>query len=218
MPDIQKKINSVGIKASTGCLYSYRVCTDIYTRRNRVKINNNKTRVAVHCTLISGVFFSALSFAGDTNAVSASPNGIAFPEDYPDWRVISVSHRTDHHSMRAILGNDIAIEAARENRINPWPEGAALAKVVWKEGPEEDWAPAIAPKDFIHVEFMFKDSKKWAATGGWGYARWVGEDLEPYGKNDSFTQECVACHTPVKDRDWVYTTPAFMPVLPKHVN
>jgi hypothetical protein len=183
-----------------------------------VNIYNNIAKTAVTSTLIACACFSAMSFAGNVTAIPDSPNGIPFPADYPDWRVISVSHRTDHHSMRAILGNDIAIAAAREDNINPWPDGAALAKVVWKEGPEEDWASAIAPKEFIHVEFMFKDTEKWAETGGWGYARWVGEELVPYGKSTSFTQECVACHTPVKDRDWVYTTPALMPVIPKHAN
>jgi hypothetical protein len=116
--------------------------------------------------------------------------------------------------MRAILGNDIAIEAARQGQTNPWPDGAVLGKVVWKEGPEKDWAPAISAQQFIHAEFMYKNAKKWADTGGWGYARWVGDKLEPYGKDASFTQECVACHTPVKSRDWVYTTPAIMPVMP----
>jgi hypothetical protein len=182
-----------------------------------MKFYNKLTSATLFCSLISATAFSATSAAGNLTEIPASPNGIDFPADYRDWRVISVSHRTDHHSMRVILGNDIAIAAARDNRINPWPDGAALAKVVWKEGPEADWAPAIAPKEFIHVEFMFKDAKEWADTGGWGYARWVGEELKPYGKDTGFTQECVACHTPVKDRDWVYTTPAFMPVMPKHV-
>jgi hypothetical protein len=207
-----------GIKAPSRCLQVIELVLIFLPGEKRVKIYKNLTNITLCCTLISSACFSTVSIAGNTSVIPPSPNGIPFPADYPDWRVISVSHRTDHHSMRAILGNDIAIEAARENRINPWPDGAALAKVVWKEGPEENWAPAIAPKKFIHVEFMFKDTKKWAATGGWGYARWVGEDLVPYGKDASFTQECVACHTPVKDRDWVYTTPAFMPVIPKHAN
>ncbi|MCB1756206.1 MAG: cytochrome P460 family protein [Gammaproteobacteria bacterium] len=144
--------------------------------------------------------------------VEPAPNGIEFPADYRDWRVISVSHRTDHESMRAILGNDIAIEAARAGTTNPWPEGAMLGKVVWKQAAEEHWPPAIAPKAFIHVEFMSKDSEKWASTGGWGYSRWVGDALEPYGKDAGFAQECVACHTPVKSQDWVFTVPAQMPV------
>jgi hypothetical protein len=144
--------------------------------------------------------------------VAPAPNGIELPADYRDWRTISVSHRTDHHSLRAILGNDIAVEAARRGETNPWPDGAILAKVVWKEGAEDKWAAAIAPQEFVHVELMHKDAAQWSATGGWGYARWVGDALTPYGKDANFAQECVACHTPVKDRDWVYTKPAPMPV------
>lgn len=143
--------------------------------------------------------------------VKDAPNGIAFPVDYQNWRVISVSHRTDHQSMRVILGNDTAFEAARAGNTNPWPNGSVLGKVVWKEGQEPKWAAAIAPKQFIHAEFMFKDTQAWAATGGWGYARWVGDELKPYGANQNFSQECVACHTPVKDNDWVYTIPAHFP-------
>jgi hypothetical protein len=120
--------------------------------------------------------------------------------------------------MRAILGNDIAVKAARRGETTPWPDGAKLGKVVWKEGAEKNWAPAIAPKEFIHVEFMFKDAAKWAKTGGWGYARWVGDELKPYGNSKEFAQECVACHLPVKNRDWVYTEPASMPVMPQHAS
>jgi hypothetical protein len=156
---------------------------------------------------------AGMALAAGSGKVAPAPNGIAFPADYRDWRVISVSHRTDNHSMRAILGNDIAIEAARGGKTVPWPDGVILGKVVWKEGPEKDWAPAISPQEFVHVEFMVKDSKKWADTGGWGYARWVGNELKPYGKDKNFATECVACHTPVKGRDWVYTTPASMPVM-----
>ena len=179
----------------------------------------NKTNLlasmAACCMLITGTATASEHSDDDVMAVPPAPNGIEFPADYRDWRVISVSHRTDHHSMRAILGNDIAIEAARRGETNPWPDGAVLGKVVWKEGPEKDWAPAIAPQQFIHVEFMLKDTEKWAATGGWGYARWVGDELKPYGNDERFAQECVACHTPIKSRDWVYTTPASMPVMPE---
>lgn len=143
--------------------------------------------------------------------VKPAPNGIEFPADYKDWRIISVSHRTDHHSMRAILGNDVAVEAARAGNTNPWPAGSKLGKVVWKESVEENWPTAIAPKEFIHAEFMIKDPQKFSSTGGWGYARWVGSDYAVYGKDENFALECVGCHTPVKHRDWVYTTPAVFP-------
>jgi hypothetical protein len=145
-------------------------------------------------------------------APAPAPNGLAIPADYADWQVISVSHRIDHHSMRAILGNDIAVAAARSGQINPWPEGAILGKVVWKETEEPNWKTAIAPDQFVHAEFMYKDSKRWADNGtGWGWARWVGDELKPYGKNASFAQECIGCHTPVKGQDWVYTKPAVFP-------
>jgi hypothetical protein len=148
--------------------------------------------------------------------VAPAPNGIAFPADYPDWRVISLSQRVDNHTMRAILGNDIAVAAARAGRTNPWPDGAILGKVVWKEREKAAWKTAIVPDRFVHAEFIFRDSQKWAANGtGWGWARWVGADYEPYGEKAGFEQECITCHTPVKDHNWVFTTPAPFPAVPE---
>lgn len=145
--------------------------------------------------------------------VHPAPNGIPFPANYADWRVISVSHRTDNQSMRVILGNNVALQAVRDNHTNPWPDGTILGKVVWKQKEEPNWKTAIAPDQFIHAEFMFRDSKKWAANGtGWGWARWVGTELTPYAKDTQVSQECIACHTPVKGKDWVYTSPALFPM------
>jgi hypothetical protein len=144
--------------------------------------------------------------------VPAAPNGIDFPADYPNWQVISVSHRVDNHTLRVILGNKVAIEAARAGNTNPWPDGAVLGKVVWKETEKPSWKTAIVPDKFVHAEFMFKDAAKWAGNGtGWGWARWVGDGQKPYGEDAGFAQECIACHTPVKGNDWVFTTPAMLP-------
>jgi len=143
--------------------------------------------------------------------VEQAPNGITLPEGYKDWRIISQSHRIDNNSLRIILGNDIAVTAARSENTNPWPDGAILAKLVWKQKNEEFWPTAIAPDKFVHAEFMFKDSQKYQASGGWGYARWLGLEQKPYGKDKDFAKECVSCHTPVKARDYVFTTPAILP-------
>lgn len=140
-----------------------------------------------------------------------APNGIALPEGYRDWRVISTSHRSDHESLRVILGNDAAVAAARAGKTNPWPDGAVLAKVVWKYQTDENWDAATVPGTFSHAEFMIKDAKKYAETGGWGYARWVGLEQKPYGEDAGFAEECVACHTPVAGRDYVFTTPTVWP-------
>ncbi len=134
-----------------------------------------------------------------------SPNGVPFLPDYKNWKAISSTDRFDNHTMREILGNDIAIKAIAENHINPWPDGTVLAKVTWFQQPDD--------KGFVHagafqqVELMERDSRKYAATGNWGYGRWRGTELKPYGNDAKFDAECVGCHTPVKKNDYVYTMP-----------
>lgn len=143
--------------------------------------------------------------------VKPSPNGIAFPKGYQNWRVISMSHRIDNNTVRVIYGNNIAIKAARAGKTNPWPNGSIIGKVVWKQATAKDWAKAVVPGKFVHAEFMFRHAKKYASTKGWGWARWKGLDQKPYGKDAGVAQECIACHTPVKNNDWVFTTPAVLP-------
>ncbi|MDG5470070.1 cytochrome P460 family protein [Deltaproteobacteria bacterium IMCC39524] len=153
-------------------------------------------------------------FAGFVNAqdtVPPAPNGISFPSDYKDWRLISSSHRVDNYTLRVILGNDTAIAAARSKQINPWPDGSVMAKIVWKETTLDSWEKAIVPGEFVHVEFMIKDAKKYSGTGGWGFARWKGMELKPYGQDESFVYECFGCHTPVKGSDYVFTHPSTLP-------
>lgn len=132
-------------------------------------------------------------------------NGIPFFSDYKNWKAISSTDRFDNHTMRQILGNDIAVKAIAENHINPWPDGAAFAKVAWAQEP--DAQGTIHTGAFKQVEFMVKDRHKYASTAGWGWARWVGMDLKPYGKNANFANECIGCHNPVRQNDYVYTTP-----------
>jgi hypothetical protein len=154
---------------------------------------------------------AAISFALPTLAADPAPNGIALPEGYKDWRLLSVHQRGDNNTLRAVLGNDIAIKAAREGRTNPWPDGTVLAKMVWKGTKHDRFEAALEPAAFVHAEFMIKDSAKFTKTGGWGYARWLGQEQKPYGKDTEFVQECIGCHTPVKDRDWVFTHPVKLP-------
>lgn len=178
----------------------------------------NRTLLAASFVmLLHGAIIPPTASAADAS-VAPSPNGIEYPAGYADWRVISISDRTDNKTMRVILGNEVAIEAARSGQTNPWPDGAILGKVVWKQAPKDKWPAALVPDSFVHAEFMFKDSAKWAGNGtGWGWARWKGVDQDPYGKDENVAQECIACHTPVKGRDWVFTTPALFPtVMPAH--
>ena len=144
-------------------------------------------------------------------AVDNAPNGIALPEGYKNWQLLSVHQRSDNNTLRAVLGNEVAVKAARAGQTNPWPDGAVLGKLVWKAVKHDRWETALEPGAFVHAEFMVKDAGKYAATGGWGFARWLGKDQKPYGKDASFVQECFGCHTPVKDRDFVFTHPVMLP-------
>lgn len=142
---------------------------------------------------------------GVSDHVHPAPNGIAFLRDYKNWTTISSTDRFDNNTMREILGNDVAIKAIVENRINPWPDGTAFAKVAWHEQP--DSKDLVRTGAFWQVEFMIRDSRKYASTLGWGWARWRGADLKPYGKDASFTGECVNCHRPLRSTNYVFTPP-----------
>ena len=75
--------------------------------------------------LIGLMIVLCAALAGSSqNEILPAPNGITLPEGFKDWRVIASSHRTDNNTLRVILGNDVAIEAAREGMTNPWPDGA----------------------------------------------------------------------------------------------
>ena len=80
-----------------------------------------------------------------------------------------MTHRVDNNTLRVILGNDIAVHAARNGNINPWPDGAILGKVVWKEKTLAAWDKAIVPGELVHAEFMFKDSGQYKESYGWGW-------------------------------------------------
>jgi len=134
-----------------------------------------------------------------------APNGLAFFPGYQTWKPISTTDRGDNHTLRLILGNDVAIKAIAEKKIMPWPDGATFAKVAWEAVPDGDGG--LTQGKFLQVEFMAKDATKYAATAGWGFGRWRGMDLKPYGKDAQFAGECVGCHKPVKGNDYVYSLP-----------
>lgn len=164
-----------------------------------------------YLTLAAAVLCTALVPGHAQQGTAPAPNGITIPQGYKDWRVIAPSHRTDNNTLRVILGNDVAVKAAREGKTNPWPDGAVFAKLVWKDRQDDHWPAATVPGAFVHAEFMIKDAKQYEATGGWGFARWLGAEQKPYGKDAAFVQECFGCHTPVKARDYVFTTPVTLP-------
>ncbi len=140
-----------------------------------------------------------------TPAVMRAPNGIEFPSGYKNWKAISTTDRFDNRTLRVILGNDTATKAIAENQVNPWPDGTTFAKVAWFA--RDNGQRRVQTGAFFQVEFMIKDSRKYAATKGWGWARWRGAGLTPYGEDAGFAAECVGCHTPLRADDYVFTMP-----------
>lgn len=153
--------------------------------------------------------------AGDTSrivekprpaAVPASANGIAYFDDYKNWKVISSTGRPDNGTLRMIYGNDIAVKALEEDRIRPWPDGAVIVKVVWNSQPA-DAAGNVMPGNFNNVQIMVRDSRKFAGTEGWGFAKFNGPDLVPTGKTASFATTCINCHQLAAETGFVFDIP-----------
>jgi hypothetical protein len=132
---------------------------------------------------------------------------ITLPAGYRDWKLISVAHEEGSlNDLRAVLGNDIAVKAYREGKL-PLPDGAIVARLAWKYVSSEENNKAFGRQqsfvagDPTNVQFMVKNSKKYAATGGWGYAQFNdGKPVEATALSG-----CYACHVPVKDRDFLFT-------------
>jgi len=132
-------------------------------------------------------------------------NGFPFDPDFENWKSISTTDRGDNNTFRFILGNDIAMKAAQLGNISPWPDGTRFAKIAWQQQLGTDGL--VHPGKFVQVEFMLKDAHRYKKTEGWGWGRWRGLDLKPYGENARFVNECTGCHQPVRGNDYVYTLP-----------
>ncbi len=137
--------------------------------------------------------------------VQAAPNGIAFLPGYKNWKAISSTDRIDTNTLKVILGNDVAIQAIASHKINPWPDGTGFAKISWTQ--QTDQNGVIRTGRFEQVAFMIKNSEKYASTAGWGWAQWMGAELKPFGNDANFASECVACHAPLSNNDYVFSAP-----------
>jgi len=143
--------------------------------------------------------------AAVTKPLPKALNGIEYIPDYKNWQAISTTERFDNGTMRVIFGNDIAVQAIKNHQINPWPDGTIFAKVAWDQ--VADAQGNITTGAFKQVEYMIKNEDKYAATHGWGFARFKTPKMVPYGKTVLFTNECINCHKPVSDNDFVFTQP-----------
>src|SRR2546427_9188754 len=151
----------------------------------------------------------AMTFsAGGADDESSPIFGVKIPPGYRDWRLISVAHEEGIlNDLRAILGNDVAIGASREGKL-PFPDGTIIARLAWSYDPLEESSKAFGRlQSFVAgppkngVQFMVKDSRKYASTGGWGFAQFnAGKPAD-----EAVHNTCFSCHGAVKARDFVFT-------------
>jgi hypothetical protein len=174
-------------------------------------------RAAVAIVVLPSLL-AGMAFAAQDRYSLQVPGGLAFADfrGYEDWQVVAVSHNGD--KLAAILGNPALIVAYRAGipgNGKPFPDGARFAKIHWTAKAAEDLpGPPTVPGALHDVDFMVKDSTKFADSGGWGYAQFeydpASEAFRPGTTEDSPPQEhdakCgFACHTIVANKDYVFT-------------
>jgi Cytochrome P460 len=155
----------------------------------------------------AGMVASMAPASGQADGEAAPIFGITIPPGYRDWRLISVAHEEgDLNDLRAILGNDVAIKAYREGKL-PFPDGTIIARLAWDYIPSEENNKVFGrAQSFVAgppkngVQFMVKDSKKYASTGGWGFAHF--DNGKP--ASEAVHNTCFSCHEPAA-RDFVFT-------------
>jgi hypothetical protein len=174
-----------------------------------------RTAVAI---VVLPSFLAGMALAAQDRYSLQVPGGLAFSEfrGYEDWQVIAASHNGD--KIAIILVNPPMIEAHKAGipgNGKPFPDGARMAKIHWMAKKDESQpGEPIVPGALHDTDFMVKDSKRFADSGGWGYAEFeydpASQTFRPGDTNDSPPQEhdakCgFACHTIVADKDYVFT-------------
>ncbi len=134
--------------------------------------------------------------------------GVTLPPGYRDWRLVTVAREQGKlDDLRAVLGNDAALRAVRRG-TRPYPDGTVLARVAWSyvSSPDDDRVlgdsvshVAGAPKNGVQI--MVKDSRKYASSGGWGFAQF--NDGKPAAESVQAT--CLGCHSAARARDYVFS-------------
>jgi cytochrome P460 len=129
------------------------------------------------------------------------------PHGYRDFTWISSTHEAGNlNSLGALLGNDVAMKAFREGTL-PFPDGTILAALHYRYVPSDEnnkifgKVQSFVPGAPTNVQFMIKDSTKYAATGGWGFGTF--QDGKP--ANAKSMKSCFPCHEKAKATDLVFT-------------
>ena len=135
-------------------------------------------------------------------ADASSIFGVTIPPGYKQWELVAPAEEAAPlDELRAVVGNQTAIDAYQAGKL-PFPDGTILVKRAWKRKQSPEFASATIPGAATTVQVMVKDSRKYAATGGWGFGRFInGRPVD-----EAQHRTCFACHEArAKSRDYVFT-------------
>ena len=178
---------------------------------------NRKSMLTIGITAAIVAVFGATAIAAQDKYTVKVPGGLAFSEfrGYESWQVVSISE--DGGMLASIVANPVMIDAYKAGvpgNGKPFPDGAKMAKIHYSPKKLETFPAATVPGTLHDVDFMVKDSKRFADSGGWGWAVFEYEaaagtfrpgttaDKPPQGNDASCG---FGCHTLVKARDYVFT-------------
>lgn len=159
---------------------------------------------------LAGLTAAAMSIAAAALAQEPAPIapgasplfGVTIPDGYRQWPLVAPAEEGEPlNELRAVLANASAMQAY-EKGVLPFPDGTVLVKLAWRREASREFEPAAVPGAPTTVQVMIKDSKRYAATGGWGFGRFVN------GKpaDEAQHRTCFACHEArVKAHDFVFT-------------
>ena len=144
---------------------------------------------------------------GQASGESAPAFVTEIPHGYRDWKWVSSAHEAGNlNSIGALLGNDVAIKAYRDGKL-PFPDGTMVAALHYRYVPSDEnnkvfgQAQSFVPGPATNIQFMVKDSTKYAATGGWGFATFV----DGKAADAASMKSCFPCHEKAKASDLVFT-------------
>ena len=154
--------------------------------------------------------FGARALSGEERYSVLVPDGLAFSEfrGYEDWQTVAVSQTEG--VLAVILANPTMIDAYRAGipgNGKPFPDGSKMAKIHWKpETSAEAPAPTKVAGALHDVDFMVRDSKRFADSGNWGYAQFNYDAGSDTFKPEGTGSACgFACHTIVASKDYIFT-------------
>jgi len=161
----------------------------------------------VAAATMAGLVALMAATRGDADGQPAPAYVTEIPQGYRDWKWISSAHEAgDLNSLGAVLGNDVAVKAYRDGKL-PFPDGTIIAALHYRNVASDEnnkvfgKAQSFVPGAPTNVQFMVKDSKKYAATGGWGF----GHFADGKAGDAAFMKPCFPCHEKAKATDLVFT-------------